>query len=984
MLACPACRRQLQVHESQSGQSVPCPHCGRLTPVTKGAAATTGEGPTQSSAQTPSATNAYSAAPPGCDAALVDFLAPPQAEGELGRLGNYRILRVLGHGGMGVVYQAEDIKLKRSVAIKAMLPALAASASAAQRFLREAQAMAAVEHDHIVRIYQVDEDRGVPFLAMEFLRGEPLDVRLKRQALLPLVHILQIGREIAQGLAAAHATGLIHRDIKPGNIFLVFSGQWPVASNEQASSPEPLTTDHWPLATARVKIVDFGLARAVAQDSQITQQGAIIGTPAYMAPEQARGETVDSRCDLFSLGVVLYRLCTGEQPFQGNDPVSTLLAVATQQPVAPRQRNGVVPPELSDLVMRLLEKDPAQRIGSAREVVAALQGIEKNLVSPQPTLAVQPTAVPRIIKAAKAVTTSVSKTAPTSPATTRVRTKPLPPRRRSHRPLILIAAAVVLAGGCILTVGIVGVWTLFYNRVPPNPPTGRVPVVEKPPPKTGVEKPPPTKGGPEQTDIASVPPPGAVVLFDGTLDRWVDASGKGPALWKLLPGGAMEAVGGNIQTRQQFDGPFKLHVEFRVPLMPNAKGQGRGNSGVYLQARYEVQILDSFGLNPSKQDCGAIYGVAAPLVNACKAPEVWQSFDIEFEPAQCAGGKKTAPAVVTVHQNGILIHDRVKIPVDNTISGAGGDPCAPGPVMLQYHASAVQFRNVWLLPKPAGFTAVPLPDPPARAARVLILDGQNNHNWRATTPLLKKALEDTVRFSVGVSSLLKGAADVPGTVPTVPFPPDLASYDVVLSNYNGNPWPADFSKELEGRLKDGKLGLVIVHAANNAFASWNEYNLMIGLGWRGSKAGERLYLDDAGKEVRVPAGAGESTGHRFSGTYTITIRDRQHPITRGMPREWLHSNDELYDNMRGPIRNVHLLATAFSKGTGVNEPIMWTVAYGKGRVFHTPMGHDEKAMRCVGFIATLQRGTEWAATGTVTVPLPGNFPTADKTSTAAN
>src|SRR6202035_247064 len=158
-----------------------------------------------------------------------------------------------------------DPKLKRSVAIKAMLPTLAASASAGKRFLREAEAMAAVEHDHVVRIYQVDEERGIPFLAMEFLKGEPLDERLKRDAELPLADMLRIGREIAEGLAAAHATGLIHRDIKPANIWL--------------EAPRN-----------RVKILDFGLARAAAQDAGLTQQGAILGTPAYMAPEQGRCE----------------------------------------------------------------------------------------------------------------------------------------------------------------------------------------------------------------------------------------------------------------------------------------------------------------------------------------------------------------------------------------------------------------------------------------------------------------------------------------------------------------------------------------------------------------------------------------------------------------------------------------------------------------------------------------------------------------------
>jgi predicted Ser/Thr protein kinase len=287
-------------------------------------------------------------------AGLTDFLSPPQAADELGRLGKYRVLKILGYGGMGVVFKGEDTDLKRPVAIKAMLPTLAASASAGKRFKREAQAMAAVEHDHIVRIYQVDEDRGVPFMAMEFLKGEPLDERLKRHEKVPLSEVLRIGREIAEGLGAAHGQGLIHRDIKPGNVWL----------------EAPRT---------RVKILDFGLARAAAQDSGLTQQGAIIGTPAFMAPEQARGAAVDARCDLFSLGVVLYRLCTGRQPFTGTDTVSTLMAVATVDPPAPMALNADVPPELSALVMKLLEKDPARRTASAAEVVRALQSLEQQL-----------------------------------------------------------------------------------------------------------------------------------------------------------------------------------------------------------------------------------------------------------------------------------------------------------------------------------------------------------------------------------------------------------------------------------------------------------------------------------------------------------------------------------------------------------------------------------------------------------------------------
>jgi type 1 glutamine amidotransferase len=273
---------------------------------------------------------------------------------------------------------------------------------------------------------------------------------------------------------------------------------------------------------------------------------------------------------------------------------------------------------------------------------------------------------------------------------------------------------------------------------------------------------------------------------------------------------------------------------------------------------------------------------------------------------------------------------------------------------------------------------------PARAAdatkkiRVILIDGQNNHDWRSTSPWLKQVLEESGRFTVDVSSNLR-SGDRPGRIEnTVAFPPDLGKYDVVVSNYNGAPWPKDFQKALDEALSERKIGLVIVHAANNAFGDWNEYNLMIGMGWRGPQGGDRLKLDEDGKEVLVPKGKGDGSGHRYTGEFTVTVRDPEHPITKDMPREWLHARDELYDNMRGPIKNIHLLATAYSKGTKAHEPMIWTVRYGKGRVFHTPMGHDLMAMRCNGFIATLQRGTEWAATGQVTLPIPKDFPTEKK------
>jgi len=204
----------------------------------------------------------------------------------------------------------------------------------------------------------------------------------------------------------------------------------------------------------------------------------------------------------------------------------------------------------------------------------------------------------------------------------------------------------------------------------------------------------------DKVDVKSTPPPeGAFVLFDGrSLDGWVTRNGRQKPQWKLLEGGIGQVNGGDIITEQTFDGHFKLHVEFRVPYMPKAKGQARGNSGVYLQGRYEVQVLDSYGLESKDNDCGAIYEVAAPRVNACKAPTVWQSYDIDFHAAVCKDGKKVEPARISVSHNGVQIHDDLKIPRNFTRAGMEGDPCTPGPILLQDHGNPVQFRNIWLLP----------------------------------------------------------------------------------------------------------------------------------------------------------------------------------------------------------------------------------------------------------------------------------------------
>ncbi len=283
---------------------------------------------------------------------------------------------------MGVVFQAEDIRLQREVALKVVRPALAAQPGMAERFLHEARAAAAVKHDHIVTIYHVGEDRGIPFLAMELLEGESLATRLSREPRLSVPEIVSIGRQIAEGMAAAHRRGLIHRDIKPGNVWLEESRDENREPRAGTSEPLALGSGHSTLDSCRVKLLDFGLARSVATETSLTSSGMLLGTPAYMSPEQARGGAIDGRSDLFSLGCVLYQLCTGRAPFEGRDVMSQLSALANQTPPGVRTLNPAVPPALAEVVERLLAKDPADRFQSAVDVVQALN-LDAGCVQPR-------------------------------------------------------------------------------------------------------------------------------------------------------------------------------------------------------------------------------------------------------------------------------------------------------------------------------------------------------------------------------------------------------------------------------------------------------------------------------------------------------------------------------------------------------------------------------------------------------------------------
>ncbi len=322
--------------------------------------------------------------------------APPEF------IGPYRVVGTLGRGGMGVVYLAEDPQLQRQVAVKVMKTQFAANAGARRRFLQEAQSAARLSHDHVVPIYQVGEERGVPYIAMPLLRGESLHDLLKAAGPLPARQVIDFGGQIADGLAAAHGAGLIHRDIKPANIWVE------------------------PVNGGRVKILDFGLARSVAGDAGLTESGVILGTPEYMAPEQAQDTPVDHRSDLFSLGCVLYKMATGTVPFPGRDTMGILMALATKNPVPPHALNPRIPAGLSALILSLLEKDPARRPATAAAVIHALAALPANPAADTVEL-----------------TAPGAETEPSAPAV-----RPIPTARRRWAPALLAGAllAVVSAG----------------------------------------------------------------------------------------------------------------------------------------------------------------------------------------------------------------------------------------------------------------------------------------------------------------------------------------------------------------------------------------------------------------------------------------------------------------------------------------------------------------------------------------------------------
>ena len=378
------------------------------------------------------------------------YLLPPVEPGEMGRLGNYRVLHVLGQGGMGVVFRAEDISLHRPVALKVMRPEMHGNREGWERFLREARVMAQIKHDNLVTIYNAGQEGNVVYFAMELLEGESLDAWRKHGSTTDIAEIVRMALQIAKGLAFIHRKGLIHRDIKPANIWL--------------EKPEN-----------RIKILNLGLVLPMEADAKLTATGTVMGTPDFMSPEQARGDPVDARSDLFSLGGVLYYLCTGRKPFAGHTTSAVLMALASETPPSASSLNPQIPEPLSELVMQMLSRDPNKRPASADEVIYRLETIDDVQIR------------------------QVSPTVPVKTTTAPPTREPLPAWAKGA---IVFAAVAVVSGAAFW-----GIKAFLTPPAPPNPPPGKIaanPPIE-PVAKTPVD--PPKKTPAETPKKMPIDPP---------------------------------------------------------------------------------------------------------------------------------------------------------------------------------------------------------------------------------------------------------------------------------------------------------------------------------------------------------------------------------------------------------------------------------------------------------------------------------------------
>lgn len=471
-------------------------------------------------------------------ATTYDFLQPPTQPGDLGTLGNYRVLGELGKGGMGYVFRAEDTVLERPVALKVMNKKIASTPNSRDRFLQEARAMAAVHHDNVVVIFEVGTNDGTPFMAMEMLRGETLEAVNTRGTSRDYETIIRYASQIARGLAAAHAKGIVHRDIKPANIWI-----------EEDSE--------------RIKILDFGLALAQSPLDELAGPGSVCGTPGYLTPEQARSDPLDDRSDLYSLGVVLYEMATGRIPIQRPAIAEQLVALLTHAPKPIRELNPDIPQPLADLIHALLAKEPSDRPASAAvlekqlkqvaiecdaksETALSLNKLQESLkevvskqsTDPAPAASPpKPLPMPSFDALALPPIQSLQKSATSSSASSlsganRIGTPTRPQSKPATAPPSTVSPVVWLAAGVGITLAIVAVavWMILPSPrdsvvvLPPQPPAPDTPANQPDPPapkpapeptpdpdptanKPKPTQPKPTPVQPQQSDTTDADPP---------------------------------------------------------------------------------------------------------------------------------------------------------------------------------------------------------------------------------------------------------------------------------------------------------------------------------------------------------------------------------------------------------------------------------------------------------------------------------------------
>lgn len=475
---------------------------------------------------------------------------------ELESVGGYQLVRLLGRGGMGAVYEAVDPDLGRAVAVKVMLPSLAANADARRQFLQEARTLAAINHDHVVTIFRVGEERGIPFLAMELLVGESLADRCRRSEV-SIGEAVRITREVAAGLSAIHMAGVIHRDVKPDNVWLEHPG-------------------------GRAKLLDFGLAR---RWEDAPHPGSMAGTLVYMAPEQARGNTVDHRADIFALGVVSFRMLTGQVPFSGKSMKEIVDSLLDFNPPPIRELNPGVPAELANLVQRMIDKSPNRRPSTAADIVRELATIEarmmvsgSGIIGSGMTVIVLPNGTERIIDPAfDPVPVTIGRVTrqktsePTLPAVP-LQLRPAPDRPHPSHHFARLSATVV---GVVLSIALAAL-VIFVTRG--NPPV-TVPPVPATTPATQIA------GSP------TAPPPRLIrMLLDANdLDGWYAPKGEEKTAWTVHNGVLVctPLAGGTDQfllTNRTFD-DFDLRLEYR-----------------WLQAGGHTTVL--FRAFPAKPDTG--------------------------------------------------------------------------------------------------------------------------------------------------------------------------------------------------------------------------------------------------------------------------------------------------------------------------------------------------------------------------------------------